>query len=281
MDRGCPPQRRVGPFDRFNRRDHAVAYRDRLSDIELAQGADHAEGDAQVLELSGGGRGTGKQPGWCDHLGHHRHRIDYLDTFGFDFGGKTTQHCVITEALEAREHLKRARVGGEGIREPGTRDPARHRSLTDAGAVESVYYALKFTDLNPGDLVHQPRELFQSFILMSDRDNGDPTCARGPRDFKRKASVAGDEAQPTHDRGLTTPRVEPVMKSMSRRIGAPNLSVISTDPNAPGVAELVGGAASFGDIITRDQFSNVHLIATGNIGARRRRRSRRRRCWRR
>jgi uncharacterized protein involved in exopolysaccharide biosynthesis/Mrp family chromosome partitioning ATPase len=49
--------------------------------------------------------------------------------------------------------------------------------------------------------------------------------------------------------------------------GAPNLSVISTDSNAPGVAELVRGAASFGDIITRDQFSNVHLIATGNIGA--------------
>lgn len=48
--------------------------------------------------------------------------------------------------------------------------------------------------------------------------------------------------------------------------GAPNLSVISTDPNAPGLAELVRGAASFGDIITRDQYSNVHLIATGAIG---------------
>lgn len=48
--------------------------------------------------------------------------------------------------------------------------------------------------------------------------------------------------------------------------GAPNLSVISTDPNAPGVAELVRGSASFGDIITRDQYSNVHLIATGNVG---------------
>jgi len=46
---------------------------------------------------------------------------------------------------------------------------------------------------------------------------------------------------------------------------APNLSVISTDPNAPGVAELIAGAASFGDIITRDQYSNVHLIATGNV----------------
>ncbi len=49
--------------------------------------------------------------------------------------------------------------------------------------------------------------------------------------------------------------------------GAPNLSVISTDPNAPGIAELARGEASFGDIITRDQFSRVHLIATGNVGA--------------
>ena len=37
--------------------------------------------------------------------------------------------------------------------------------------------------------------------------------------------------------------------------GAPNLSVISTDPNAPGIAELMRGQASFGDIITRDQYS--------------------------
>jgi polysaccharide biosynthesis transport protein len=48
--------------------------------------------------------------------------------------------------------------------------------------------------------------------------------------------------------------------------GAPNLSVISTDPKAPGIAELVRGAASFGDIITRDQYSNVHLVAAGNVG---------------
>jgi MinD-like ATPase involved in chromosome partitioning or flagellar assembly len=48
--------------------------------------------------------------------------------------------------------------------------------------------------------------------------------------------------------------------------GAPNLSVMSTDPNAPGIADLVRGTASFGDIITRDQFSNVHLVATGNVG---------------
>ena len=48
--------------------------------------------------------------------------------------------------------------------------------------------------------------------------------------------------------------------------GAPNLSVISTDPHAPGLAELIRGTASFGDIITRDQYSRVHLVATGNLG---------------
>jgi len=49
--------------------------------------------------------------------------------------------------------------------------------------------------------------------------------------------------------------------------GAPNLSVISTEPDAPGVADLIRGTASFGDIITRDQYSNVHLIATGEVGS--------------
>jgi uncharacterized protein involved in exopolysaccharide biosynthesis/Mrp family chromosome partitioning ATPase len=48
---------------------------------------------------------------------------------------------------------------------------------------------------------------------------------------------------------------------------APNLSVLSNDPNAPGIAELVRGAASFGDIVTRDQYSNLHLVATGIVGS--------------
>ena len=48
--------------------------------------------------------------------------------------------------------------------------------------------------------------------------------------------------------------------------GSPNLSVISNDPNAPGIAELVRGSATFGDIITGDQYSTVHLVATGDAG---------------
>ena len=46
---------------------------------------------------------------------------------------------------------------------------------------------------------------------------------------------------------------------------APNLSLISTDPNASGIAELIRGTTSFGDIITRDQYSRVHLVVTGKI----------------
>jgi MinD-like ATPase involved in chromosome partitioning or flagellar assembly len=46
---------------------------------------------------------------------------------------------------------------------------------------------------------------------------------------------------------------------------APNISVLSTDPQAPGFAELARGAASFADIVTRDKYSSVHLIATGRV----------------
>jgi uncharacterized protein involved in exopolysaccharide biosynthesis/Mrp family chromosome partitioning ATPase len=48
-------------------------------------------------------------------------------------------------------------------------------------------------------------------------------------------------------------------------LNAPNLSVVSTDPQAPGFAELVRGTASFGDIVTRDKYSRVHLIAAGRV----------------
>ena len=43
---------------------------------------------------------------------------------------------------------------------------------------------------------------------------------------------------------------------------------ISSDPGAPGLAELTSGAVSFGDIITRDVASNLNLIAAGRGGSR-------------
>jgi polysaccharide biosynthesis transport protein len=48
---------------------------------------------------------------------------------------------------------------------------------------------------------------------------------------------------------------------------SPNLAAISTEPSAPGMAELVRGAASFRHIITRDRASHVHLVAAGRVPA--------------
>jgi succinoglycan biosynthesis transport protein ExoP len=44
---------------------------------------------------------------------------------------------------------------------------------------------------------------------------------------------------------------------------SPSLSVIAADPDAPGITELVRGTASFGQIITSDRFSGLHLITAG------------------
>jgi polysaccharide biosynthesis transport protein len=43
----------------------------------------------------------------------------------------------------------------------------------------------------------------------------------------------------------------------------PGLSIIALESSAPGIAELVAGTASFGQIITRDRYSRLHLIMAG------------------
>jgi uncharacterized protein involved in exopolysaccharide biosynthesis/Mrp family chromosome partitioning ATPase len=44
---------------------------------------------------------------------------------------------------------------------------------------------------------------------------------------------------------------------------SPDLSVIASDPTVPGIVELIHGAASYGDIITRDRHSRVHVVMAG------------------
>jgi uncharacterized protein involved in exopolysaccharide biosynthesis/Mrp family chromosome partitioning ATPase len=48
-------------------------------------------------------------------------------------------------------------------------------------------------------------------------------------------------------------------------LDAPGLSSIATDLEGPGISELVLGSASFGQIITRDRHSRVHVITAGNV----------------
>jgi uncharacterized protein involved in exopolysaccharide biosynthesis/Mrp family chromosome partitioning ATPase len=64
-------------------------------------------------------------------------------------------------------------------------------------------------------------------------------------------------------RGLATQGGRVVLVDLA--LGAPNLAVISTNPEAPGLAELTRGTATFGQIVTRDKFSRIHVIATGKV----------------
>jgi Mrp family chromosome partitioning ATPase len=46
----------------------------------------------------------------------------------------------------------------------------------------------------------------------------------------------------------------------------PNLAAITTDPHAPGIAELARGTASFAQVITRDRYSRLQVISAGRAG---------------
>jgi MinD-like ATPase involved in chromosome partitioning or flagellar assembly len=44
---------------------------------------------------------------------------------------------------------------------------------------------------------------------------------------------------------------------------SPAIAAAASEQGAPGLAELVDGSASFGDIITRDRVSGAHLVGAG------------------
>jgi polysaccharide biosynthesis transport protein len=48
---------------------------------------------------------------------------------------------------------------------------------------------------------------------------------------------------------------------------SPTIPAVSVDPNAPGLAELMLGEASFSQVITRDRLSRVHLVGSGRPGS--------------
>src|SRR4029079_15065785 len=47
---------------------------------------------------------------------------------------------------------------------------------------------------------------------------------------------------------------------------SPTMTAVSSDPAAPGLAELMQGEASFGQIISRDRFSRAHIVSAGRPG---------------
>jgi succinoglycan biosynthesis transport protein ExoP len=48
---------------------------------------------------------------------------------------------------------------------------------------------------------------------------------------------------------------------------SPTISAVSVDPNAPGLAELMLGEASFSQVITKDRLSRVNLVNAGRPGS--------------
>ncbi len=48
---------------------------------------------------------------------------------------------------------------------------------------------------------------------------------------------------------------------------SPTISAASADPNAPGLAELMRGEASFTQVITKDRLSRAHLVSAGRPGS--------------
>jgi polysaccharide biosynthesis transport protein len=48
---------------------------------------------------------------------------------------------------------------------------------------------------------------------------------------------------------------------------SPTLTAVSADASAPGLADLMLNEASFGEVITRDRLSRVHLVSAGRPGA--------------
>jgi uncharacterized protein involved in exopolysaccharide biosynthesis len=52
-------------------------------------------------------------------------------------------------------------------------------------------------------------------------------------------------------------------------MASPTLAAVSSVPSAPGLTELMQGAASFSDIITKDRLSGVHIVGAGRDAAQR------------
>jgi polysaccharide biosynthesis transport protein len=48
---------------------------------------------------------------------------------------------------------------------------------------------------------------------------------------------------------------------------SPTISAVSVDPDAPGLAELMQGEASFTQVITKDRLSRAHLVSSGRPGS--------------
>jgi Mrp family chromosome partitioning ATPase len=96
---------------------------------------------------------------------------------------------------------------------------------------------------------------------------------RGRGDAARKITVIG-----AHQEENVTVTALALARRLAQRskvvlvdlaMATPTLASVSSDPTAPGLTDLMQGAASFGQIITKDRLSSVHLVGAGrDVGQR-------------
>jgi tyrosine-protein kinase Etk/Wzc len=93
---------------------------------------------------------------------------------------------------------------------------------------------------------------------------------QGAGESARKITVLG--TTPSESTTLTALAIARTISGRAKVVlldlaSSPAISAISADPNAPGLAELMLGEASFGQIITKDRLSRVHLVSAGRPGS--------------
>ncbi len=96
---------------------------------------------------------------------------------------------------------------------------------------------------------------------------------RGGGDASRKITVIG-----AHQNESVTATALTLARLLARgakvvlvdlAMATPTLAAVSSDPTAPGLTDLMHGAVSFGQIITKDRLSGVHLVGAGrDVGQR-------------
>jgi succinoglycan biosynthesis transport protein ExoP len=94
---------------------------------------------------------------------------------------------------------------------------------------------------------------------------------RGAGTAARKVTVLGTAASESIT--LTTLTLARLMARDARVVAvdlagtSPTVAAVSVDPNAPGLAELMLGEASFSQVITKDRLSRAHLVTSGRPGS--------------
>ena len=94
---------------------------------------------------------------------------------------------------------------------------------------------------------------------------------RGADEGPRKVTVLGTAASESIT--LTVLTLARLMAREARVVvvdlaaSSPTISAVSVDPDAPGLAELMQGEASFSQVITKDRLSRVQLVSAGRPGS--------------